>query len=71
VWLRVADLAGKFPFPDILRIPLKQSKKLPFAQPTKSAIFSFRVRYASVATNFRLSTSDFIFLFSRSVLRSA
>ena len=33
VWLRVADLAGKFPFPDILRIPQKQSEKWLFAQP--------------------------------------
>jgi hypothetical protein len=26
LWLGTVDLAGKFPFPDILRTPLKQSK---------------------------------------------
>jgi len=73
VWLRTpaADLAEKFPFLDILQISFKQSKKLFFCATNKIGHLLLQVRNAFVATNFRLSTSDFTFLFSRLALRPA
>jgi hypothetical protein len=54
----MADLAETFPIPTSSEL-LKQSKKKPCRQPTKSAHLLLRVRDAFVATNFRLLTSDF------------
>jgi hypothetical protein len=70
VWLRVADLAGKFPFPDILR----PEQKVTLCAVNKTGHLLLRVRNASVATNFRLFTFGLslpIFLVSQIVLRSA